>query len=91
MTTGTNDFVTYADGLTSPARKCAAVTPHDTNELTNYARALFVGVGGNIALTPVTSTTSVLFKNVPSGSILPVCARIVANTLTTATDIVALW
>lgn len=87
---GTNDFSAYDSGLDSPANYGAAVTPHDTNELANYARALWVGGAGNVKLTTPGGSTITLVA-VPAGTILPIRAKVVFSTLTTATSIVAIW
>lgn len=82
-------FASHSSGLNSPASQAFAVTPHATNELTRVARGLFIGTGGHVTAILANDTVAVVFKNVPSGSILPIRARIV-HTDTTATDIVAL-
>lgn len=76
--------------LHSPADHAAAVTPHDTNELSTYCRALYVGGAGNVKLTTVGGDT-VTFVGVPAGTTLAVRAKVVFSTLTTATSLVALW
>jgi len=76
----------------APARKVAAVTKHDDNDIaTGVADALFIGVGGDVSLIAGDDSTAVLFKNVASGQILPVSAKRVRVTGSTATDIVALY
>ena len=73
----------------APASDGFAVTPHDSTNFTNNARALFVGVGGDVVVvTP--AGTALTFKNVPDGTILPVAAKRVNSTSTTATDIIGL-
>ena len=57
----------------SPSRGCAAVTPSDAADLRD-ARAIYVGVGGDLKLTTVDGDT-VEFRSLPSGSILPVSTR----------------
>jgi len=76
-----------------PARDAGAVTASDLTDFASYPRALFVGVGGDVSLVPVASAadTGVVFKNVVSGTILPIQSRRVNSTGTTATDIVALY
>lgn len=85
---------------TDPSCLFVAITAHDTNVQTPPAtlsaqqtqqgfRAIFVGVGGNVVVKDP-GGTAVTFKNVPSGSILPVRGNIV-TTASTATDMVALW
>lgn len=79
------------DLLDSSARKCVVVTPHDSNELANVSKALYVGGAGNVSVIAADDSTAVTFTAVPAGSILPVRAKIVRSTSTTATAIVALY
>ena len=51
-------------------------------------QAIYVGTGGDIALRLIGDSTVVVYKNVPSGSWLPVLADKVMSTDTTASDIV---
>ena len=51
-------------------------------------QAIYVGTGGDIALRLIGDSTVVTYKNVPSGSWLPVLADKVMSTDTTASDIV---
>lgn len=75
---------------TSPAQTFAAVTPHDSTNLTTIARALYVGTGGDVVIVGL-DNVAVTFKNVPSGTLLPCVARRVNATGTGAQDIVALY
>jgi hypothetical protein len=80
-------------GLDSPAFDGADVTPNDTSNLAVPARALWVGVGGDVRLRTLKGATIEL-RNVPSGSLLPICAtRVFAtgHTGTAASAIVALY
>lgn len=81
-----------AEQLSDQSSACAAVSTSDSADLAQIPKALFIGTGGNIALTLANDTTgtSVTFKNVPSGTVLPVRPSRVWATNTTATDIVAL-
>lgn len=72
---------------TDPAFGAFAITPHDTN--TQNARALYIGVSGDVAVVTRGRTTSVVFKAAPVG-VLPVQVTKVLSTGTTATDIVGL-
>jgi len=74
----------------NPAGYAATVTPSDAVNLTQNARALYVGVGGNITVN-LLDDTSVVFANVPTGSILPVRAKRVLATGTTASSLIALY
>lgn len=78
-------------GLTGgPYVNGAAVSPHDTNELTYVTRAIYIGGAGNIVLVTVGGDTLTLIA-LPVGTVFPVRAKIIKNTSTTATNIVALW
>lgn len=73
------------------AKGGAAVTPHDTSALTRTSdMGLYVGTGGNVKLTTEDGDT-LTFNNVPDGTLLPVVAKLVFSTLTTASNILALW
>lgn len=65
--------------------RAVAITP--ANGTPNVFSAIYVGVTGDITLTPAGQTTTVLFKAVPVG-ILPVQCSTVEATGTTATNMV---
>lgn len=71
-----------------PAFRAGAVTPSDTTVV--GARALYVGVAGDVAVVPEGQTTAVTFKNRPVGD-WPISVSKVMATNTTATDIVAYY
>lgn len=77
----------YSAPNSNPATYAAAVTPGTA--LGKPARAFYIGVAGNLALTMEDGTTTT-FNNVPAG-IFPVGAALVASSGTTATNIVALF
>jgi hypothetical protein len=81
-------------GVDAPARMAALVAPHDTNDLPQYAKALYIGVAGDLTIVPAGDTsangTSVLFTNVPVGW-FPVQVRRVLDTGTDADEIVAVY
>lgn len=76
--------------LVGPARSGQAVTPHDTNELTNVSRMLWVGGAGAMSVVLADGTT-LLFSGIPAGTMLPIQAKQVRATGTTATLILALY
>lgn len=78
-----------AMGWGMPATRIENVTPHDTNELTNASRWLFVGGAGAIRVKTVGGDT-VTLTGVIAGSVLPIRAVQVLATGTTATNICAL-
>jgi len=80
----------YPTGLTTPAFHAAAVTPSDGTDLNITARALYIGVAGDVVVITKGGET-VTFVGVPAGAILPVSVARVKSTSTTAASIVALW
>lgn len=71
------------------ARGVLTITPHDTNLLARSARAIYVGVGGNIKVRTHDGSEAT-FTEVPQGSVLPVeCVKVYA-TGTTASNLVGL-
>ena len=86
----TDSFSNSADSVSAPATRAVAVTPHDSNPLTDVPKALYVGTGGTITMRGVGSADTA-WKNVASGTVLPFRARFVRATGTTAADILALY
>lgn len=80
----------YQDSANYPSRKPYAVTPHDTNALTEVPKAIYVGTAGNVVLRGVGASADVTFKNVTAGQILDVVPSHIRATGTTAADIIAL-
>lgn len=71
------------------ARRLVAVTPNDSADLTVIPKALLIGVGGTLTITAADDTSSVALT--VSAGVLPVRAKRVFATGTTATGIVALY
>ncbi|MEI9850621.1 MAG: hypothetical protein WDN24_06900 [Sphingomonas sp.] len=86
-----DQFSNNADQVSAPATRALAVTPHDTNALGDIPKALFVGTGGNVTMRGVGGSADQLWKNIPSGSILPFRVKYVRATGTTAADLLALY
>lgn len=74
----------------APAEDAVAVTPSDSTDLTNPARALYVGGSGDVNLDTGNGTT-IVFTNIVGGTILPIRVKRVRATSTTATGIIALY
>lgn len=85
----TDEFKQYNPALNSPAEKAAAITPNDGADLAATTRAIYVGTAGDLAVILVDDANAVTFANVPVG-IIPIRARRVLATGTTASDLVAL-
>lgn len=76
----------------SPAGHLRSVTPHATGNIAGEpCRALWVGGAGNIAVVASGDDDPVILTNVPAGTVLPVRAKAVRVSGTTATGIVALF
>lgn len=75
---------------TYPAVSAVAVTTHNSTNFGGIARALYVGVGGDVVVV-FENDSAITFKNAPSGAVIPVRCKRVNSTGTTATDIVALF
>lgn len=76
----------------SQARGAFAITPDNANDLTTYAKALYIGGTGDVAFIPVNQvadTPVVILKAHPVGY-APIQARRIMSTGTTATNIVGL-
>ena len=52
------------------ARDWFAITPHATNDLPQFPRAIWVGTGGDVAMIGPVGGSPQTFKNVPSGTLL---------------------
>ena len=68
-----------------------AVSPNDGADVTGAPyKALYVGVGGDVALDLNNSGEAIVFKNLASGQLLPVQITNVKASNTTATNMIAL-
>jgi len=74
--------------MSAPGKFAAPVTPSDVTNFDQPARALYVGVSGDVVA--IMNGLAITFTAVPVG-ILPIECTRVNNTGTNATDIVALW
>jgi hypothetical protein len=84
-------FSGVADAPYAPATHAVAIQPHDVNPLADIPKGLFVGTGGTITMQGVRGTGDQVWKNVPSGAVLPFRARFIRATGTTAADLLALY
>lgn len=84
-------FARNSDSVFAPSRNPLTIATHDTNPLADNPKAIYIGTGGNIVLRGVDSAADSTFKNIPSGTILPVRPSHIRATGTTAADIVGLY
>lgn len=78
----------YADATVS-AHAAKAVTLNDSTVIP-VTRAVFVGTGGHLKVTMVSGDV-VTFKNIPSGTVLPIQITSAWAAVTSAADVVALY
>ena len=71
-----------------PAEDAVVVVPSDSVNLSAPARALWVGVLGDVSVEMIGIGSAIVFKGIQG--LLPVSVTRVNSTATTATDIVAL-
>ncbi|KEO88621.1 hypothetical protein EH31_16835 [Erythrobacter longus] len=84
------DPFSSTDSVTSPAREWFDIVPNDNSDLSFVPKAIFVGTGGDLVVSSASTNTEVIFRNVPSGSVLDIRPAAVRETGTTATDLVGL-
>lgn len=78
------------DGSGGPAVYGFAVTPNDSTDLAIVPRALWVGGAGNIVMVTA-GGDSITLSGITAGTLLPVRAKRILATSTTATLIVGLY
>ena len=86
----TDIFESRADAVSAPASRAIAVTPDDSAALGRLPKALYIGEGGTLTLRAAADATDSVWRNVPSGTVLPIRASHVRATGTTASGILAL-
>lgn len=84
----TDRFADRAASDAGPASTGFAITPHDTNEVPEITRALYIGSGGDLVI-ELSGGGEVTLKAVPTGALLPLRVRKV-KLATTAALIVGL-
>jgi hypothetical protein len=85
-------FSFSSDSAGAPSRLVAAVTPSDTVDLTDIPKALWVAVAGTVNIVGVAdaSNAGTAMGSLPVGTVIPVRARRVRATGTTA-SLVAMY
>ena len=82
-------YMTFARGLESPVIDGFSIVPVDDADLPEMTRAIYVGAFGTLSVT-LASGTTITLESVASGTILPLRARRVLATSTSAAHIVGL-
>lgn len=82
-------FASNAKSILGPSDAYFAITPSDSVDFAEMANSIRVGTGSDVvAVRP--DNTAVTFKNVAAGETLPIRARRVNLSGTTAADLVGL-
>jgi hypothetical protein len=83
-------LMSIAADLSSPASRGVDITPSDASDLPEPVREPWIGGAGSVRVILADDTNPVTFSAVAAGTLLPVIARCVLATGTTATSIVGL-
>ena len=84
------DPFSSTDSVTSPSRDWFDIAPSDGSDLGFIPKAIYVGTGGDLVVSSARTNSEVIFRNVPSGSVLDIRPAAVRETGTTAADLVGL-
>ena len=71
-------------------QKSFAITKSDTDDFSFLVRGIYVGGAGNVVVVNADDSTCT-YTSVPAGTLLPVVARRVNSSSTTATNMVGLY
>ncbi|WOF74147.1 hypothetical protein QMT40_001794 [Parvibaculaceae bacterium PLY_AMNH_Bact1] len=76
--------------LSDPSSDYFDITPSDGTDFDQVTRGVYVGGSGDLAAVRKDDNTVVVFHGVLAGTLLPIRAKRINSTGTTATDIVGL-
>jgi hypothetical protein len=86
-----DNFADRSDSVSAPATRAQVIMPDDATPLSSVPKALYIGNGGDIAMRGAGDTADSVWRNVPSGAVLPFRALYVRATGTTADAMLALY
>lgn len=86
----TDTFGSFTNGLDGPAGTGFTISKSDSVDFTYLTRAIWVGGAGDVVIVWADGTTSTIV-GVAAGTLLPVRAKRVNSTSTTATSMVGLY
>ncbi len=84
-----DSFRYHNDKVSDPARRAYTITPSDSADIVPLPKVLLIGIAGNIVLQAADSDADVTIA-ASAGQIIPIRARYVRNTGTTAGQIIGL-
>ena len=76
---------------TTPGRSAIAIDVSVQDQTLPECRGIYVGNGGDITVDMVGAGRDILYKAVPTGTLLPIQVMKVKNVGTTATNLVAIY
>ena len=80
--------------ITRPGASVVAITTSDSADIATlngqYPRAIYVGVGGDVVIVTPDGKQATL-KNAANGQLIPIQARRVMSTSTTATNLIGIY
>lgn len=85
-------YATVFSGVSDPGRRATPIVTSDAVDLADVPKGIYVGTGGDIAMIGVDApagAAGVVWKNVPSGALIPFRPRRILATGTTAADMLA--
>ena len=85
-----DSFGTHGGGLSAPATRSFAITPHATDELARVTRAILVGSGGNLTVRFAGDTADRTLTGLLAGVVYPFRLSAVRVAGTTAGALVGL-
>lgn len=83
-------FANLQKGLTAPADKYFAITPHDSTNFSVSTRGIYVGGAGNLVAVDEDGN-AVTFTGLLAGVVYPIRCKRVNSTSTTCTSLVGLY
>lgn len=86
----TDRYVYDKQDVATPATSAAVITPHDTNEIADIPKAIYIGSPGDVVLRLKDDSADRTFLNMSAGY-HPIRPRYIRATGTTATGILALY
>lgn len=85
-------FQSAFSSVSDPGTRATTIVPSDTTDLADVPKGVYVGTGGDITMIGVgapAAAPGVVWKNVPSGALIPFRPRRILATGTTAADMLA--
>ena len=83
-------FARSGDAVYAPGTRSFPIVPDDDDTLPILPKAVYVGTGGDVALRGQEDDAPLIWRNVPSGALIPFRSALVLATGTTASDLIGI-